>query len=122
MLLSAEECARLFTSINATDRAWDPHYLEPVTNRGFVARMLRNLKTIYWENEDPQRSLRALDQLVALEPNVTRDLMERGIVNHRLGRLGEALSDLSGYVASDPADPDLAAVEELMGRIRRSLG
>ena len=122
ILLSAEECAQLLSRIDATDRPWGPHYLDPITNREFVARMLRNLKTIYWENEDQQRSLRALDWLVALEPNVTRDLMERGIVNYRLGRLREALSDLRGYVASEPADPELAAVEELVGRIKRSLG
>lgn len=122
ILLSADECARLSTTINATDRPWDPHYLDPVTNREFVARMLRNLKAIYWQSEDPQRSLRVLNWLVALEPNVTRDLMERGIVNYRLGRLREALGDLSGYVASEPADSELAAVEELVGRIKRSLG
>lgn len=117
VLLSLNECKEIFEHASLGKIVWNANFLNPVDNKTFICRMLRNLKTAYLQKEDHGGALSILDLLLCIQPNADLDLRDRGLVNYRLGRYSEAIFDLKGYVARDPEGPDVAAVEELVGRI-----
>ncbi|HYL87703.1 MAG TPA: tetratricopeptide repeat protein [Burkholderiales bacterium] len=82
-------------------------FIEPATNRQIIARMLRNLKTIYRETDKPERMLEVLNRMLVVAPESTAELRERGIVYQQLECYRAALKDLSAYVEREPDAPDL---------------
>ncbi len=85
-------------------------FIEPATNRQILARMLRNLKTIYRETDKPERMLEVLNRMLVVAPDSSAELRERGIVYQRLECYRAALKDLSAYVEREPDAPDLEDV------------
>lgn len=118
ILLSEIECADRMRRLGSADLQWDARYLAPVTNREFVARMLRNLKAIYLERGEDHRAVIVLDRLVTLQPQAAYERRDRGVVLFRLGRYAKALEDLESYLASAPNGPDAAEILHLLERIR----
>ena len=121
ILLSEEECAQRLREVTQADLPWDPRYLAPISNREFVARMLRNLKGIYLQRRDHARSLTTIDRLVMLQPQAAHERRDRGLVLYELGQYAQALDDLRGYLDSGPLGPDVSAVQEVVGQIRQVL-
>jgi len=121
VLLSVDECAERFKEVTDGSVAWDPKYLAPVSSREIVARILRNLKMAYVQQEDNHRALAAIDWLLLVQPNANDELRDRGFLYCRTGRYSEALDDLRDYVASGTRGPDGLAIDELIGRITRHL-
>ena len=85
-------------------------FIEAATNRQILARVLRNLKTIYRETDKPERMLEVLNRMLVVAPDSTVDLRERGIVYQRLECYRAALKDLSAYLEREPEAPDLDEV------------
>jgi regulator of sirC expression with transglutaminase-like and TPR domain len=89
-------------------------FLEPATNRQILARVLRNLKGIYREADQPQRMLDVLNRMLLVVPDASAELRDRGIVYQRLECYRAALKDLSDYVEREPEAPDF---EEVRARL-----
>lgn len=87
-------------------------FLEPATNRQILARVLRNLKGIYREKEEPERMLQVLNRILVLSPNASAELRDRGFVYQRLEAFRAALQDLSAYLEREPDAPDAEDVRE----------
>ena len=122
ILLSAEECAERLKEIHQDNIAWDDSLLEPITNRDYVARLLRNLKVIYLQRQDLDRAIKMIDRLVAILPQSPEERRDRGVVNYRLGRYQEARDDLQFYLQSAAADSDTAELERLISHMDGILG
>jgi len=122
ILLSEEECAQRLQQVTQANVPWDPRFLAPVSNREFVARILRNLKNIYLERQDHDHAIMTIDRLIVLQPDVTLERRDRGIVRYNLGRHEESLEDLTIYLDSDPEGGNVADVERLVRRLRDLLG
>ncbi len=61
ILLSADECERRLRSVTGYGGPWEATYLQPVSNREFLTRMLRNLYSIYTDDGDIERANRIRD-------------------------------------------------------------
>jgi regulator of sirC expression with transglutaminase-like and TPR domain len=122
ILLSEEECAQRLWEITRNSLHWSPRFLSPVSNREFIARMLRNLKGVYLEQPDYSRALAIIDRLIVLQPEVAHERRDRGAVHYQLGHYPEALVDLQGYLASTQSGPDAASVQRLVSHIKDLLG
>jgi regulator of sirC expression with transglutaminase-like and TPR domain len=98
-------------------------FLEPANNRQILARLLRNLKAIYRETDEPARLLEVLDRMLVLTPEASAELRERGLVYQRLECHRAALKDLSAYLEREPLaldTPDIRAkVIELRAQCAR---
>jgi regulator of sirC expression with transglutaminase-like and TPR domain len=121
ILLSAEECAERLREIHQDNIAWDASLLEPVNNRDYVARMLRNLKAIYLQRQDLDRAIKMIDRLVAIVPQLPQERRDRGLVNYRLGRHQESRDDLQSYLQSATGDPDTEELQRLISRLESIL-
>ncbi len=85
-------------------------FLEPASKRQILARVLRNLKGIYREADEPQRMLDVLNRMLVLAPEASAELRDRGIVYQRLECYRAALKDLSDYAEREPEAPDMDEV------------
>ena len=121
ILLSEEECADQLRQSLGESVPWNPRYLDPVGNRDYIARMVRNLKGSYLRLRDYPRALRLFEWLLALEQPSSVDQRERGVLWLRLGEYEKALSDLQGCLATDPDSPEADAVQTLIDRVRNRL-
>jgi len=77
-------------------------FLEPANNRQMLARLLRNLKAIYRETDQPARLLEVLDRMLLVAPEATAELRDRGLVYQRLECHRAALKDLTEYMEREP--------------------
>ena len=121
ILLSVDECAERLKQVTQGSLPWDSEYLEPIGSRGFIARMLRNLKLVYLQRRNYERVLATIDRVIALLPQDAVEFRDRGVVNYRLGNYEEALEDLHVYVSSGDSVQDGVTVQKLMDQIRDRL-
>ena len=122
ILLSEAECAQRLQEVTQANVPWDSRYLASVSNRDFVARILRNLKNIYMQRQDHDRAIMTIDRLIVLQPEASQERRDRGIVRYNSGRNEEALEDLTHYLDTDPVGGDVEAVEQLVRHLRDLLG
>jgi regulator of sirC expression with transglutaminase-like and TPR domain len=120
-LLTEEECAQRLREIAGANLPWDSRYLTPIGNREFIARMLRNLKGVYLQQQDYQRALPIIDRLVVIQPEAIHERRDRGMVQYQLGEYQEALDDLQWYLGAGAPDRDGRQVERLVEQIQRLL-
>ena len=85
-------------------------FLEPATPRQILARLLRNLKGIYLEQDDLDRALGVMNRLVILLPDAPEERRDRGRVFARLECPRAALDDLGFYAAERPDAQDATVV------------
>jgi regulator of sirC expression with transglutaminase-like and TPR domain len=120
-LLSREECVARFQG-GPSEPPLDPGWLEAVTPRQLLARMLRNLKQIYLRQGDDVRAHGAIDRLLLLAPDAAEELRDRGLVSARLGLRPAAARDLGAYLELAPTAPDGAEIRELLAGLRAAPG
>jgi regulator of sirC expression with transglutaminase-like and TPR domain len=89
-------------------------FLDPATNRQILARVLRNLKGIYREKDQPERMLQVLNRILVLSPDASAELRDRGFVYQRLEAFRAALQDLSAYLEREP---DAADEQDVRSRL-----
>ncbi len=122
ILLSQEESRERLQQLSQGALAWDPSFLEPIGNREFIARMLRNLKAIYLGEPDYNRSLAVMDRLVLIQPEARYELRDRGLVHYQLRNYQQALDDLQDYLETTETIRDITSVQRFMAQIRRDMG
>ncbi|HEX7053794.1 MAG TPA: tetratricopeptide repeat protein [Burkholderiales bacterium] len=89
-------------------------FLEPATPHQVLARVLRNLKAIYRDADQPERLLAVLNRMLLVAPQASAELRDRGLVYQRLECYRASLQDLSGYLEREPDAPDF---EEIRARM-----
>ncbi|WP_244847157.1 MULTISPECIES: SirB1 family protein [unclassified Caballeronia] len=92
--------------------------LQPATRREIVARMLRNLKSIYLQTERWQRLLAVQQRLVIALPDSIEEVRDRGFAYARLDYLRPALEDLERYLEDRPDAVDATVVESELHDLR----
>jgi len=89
-------------------------FLEPASNRQILARLLRNLKGVYREKDQPERLLAVLNRMVVVAPDAPAELRDRGFVYQRLECWRPALRDFADYLEREP---DAADQDEVRARM-----
>jgi regulator of sirC expression with transglutaminase-like and TPR domain len=119
---SSDSLQRLLTGLYGDTVAFAPRFLEPVTKKQILRRMLNNLKFIYLRQRDLLKALAALDRMMIAEPNVPEDLRERGSVYLALEYFPQAAADFTNYLRLAPDAPDASQIrDQLVEMARRSM-
>jgi len=108
-----ERLAKVLPSDEAKQASLDP-YLEPATPRQIIARLLRNLKNIYRQNDQPERALAVMQRMLLVMPESAEELRDRGLLYQQLECFRPALSDLQNYLRRRPRAAD---TDDIRGRI-----
>lgn len=89
-------------------------YLQPASARDILTRMLRNLKSLFWEHQRWQQLLDVQQRLLVLLPDDLAERRDRGLAYVHLDCPKSALDDLETYLA---ARPDAADAQVLRGHL-----
>src|SRR5690606_12891334 len=65
--------------------------LQPAARREIVARMLRNLKSVYMEKEDWPRALRTVNMMLAVSPLAPAEIRDRAFIHDQMDYLRAAV-------------------------------
>jgi regulator of sirC expression with transglutaminase-like and TPR domain len=87
------------------------HMLAAAGKKEILARMLRNLKSIYMQRRDPARALDATDRIIALEPRAADEYRDRAAIYLDLECFRAALTDFRNYLMLKPEAEDAAVVQ-----------
>jgi regulator of sirC expression with transglutaminase-like and TPR domain len=111
------DCADRLQQVFGRPVPMQPQFLAAVTPRQFLARMLTNLKMIYFNQGDLAKMLAAIERILLLFPEAALELRDRGMLYFRLNRWVEARQDLEAYLEKMPRADDRQVVQQLLQRI-----
>ena len=97
-------------------------FLEAVTKRQILTRILVNLKNSYLRRDDPAGALRAVDYLLAMSPWILDEVRDRGLLLAELGRHQDGLIALRQFREHASDDGNVDAVDSVIRRLERHSG
>lgn len=115
-----EERLEPFFAQNAARALPLSEYLREARPREILVRMLRNLKSLYFERADWRLALAVQHRLVILLPDDATERRDRGVAFANLECPQAALPDIEAYLAAHPDAPDGATLRELLQRLRQA--
>jgi regulator of sirC expression with transglutaminase-like and TPR domain len=117
-VLFEQDCQERLSQIYGRPIELQPEFLQSVSPRYFLARILTNLKAIYLKQEDLLRALAAIERILLLLPEARMEQRDRGLLYYQLGRWSEARQDLEAYlVDASPRAADTATIRALLRQI-----
>ncbi len=100
-LIDVYEGARPLSEAEAKDRVkevsnlpWQDSFLQAVSKREIVVRMLHNLMNLAREKQDAEQMLGYVDALIAVEPNPQEERWMRAVLRYQTQRLRGASEDV----------------------------
>ena len=116
-VLFPEDCQQRLQEIFAQPVTLEDQFLEAVSKKAFLARMLTNLKLIYINQPDLERALAVIERLLLVFPDAIIEQRDRGLLHYQMGDTQSAIADLKTYVAHYPDASDSSMIEMLISQI-----
>ncbi|MBW4651101.1 MAG: SirB1 family protein [Kastovskya adunca ATA6-11-RM4] len=117
-ILFEQDCEARLAQIYGRPVKLQSGFVESVTPRQFLARMLTNLKLIYINSQDLPKALAAVERILMLFPDAPLELRDRGLFYYQLGDWGQAREDLESYLAMIPNAQDVTTIRRLLEQLR----
>lgn len=111
-LLSEDDCMETARVLPSNRLAFRDRFLQPVSKKMILQRMLLNLKYIYLRQESWAEAYQVVDMLLLVRPGQTNELRDRGLLAQRLNRLQAAIFDLQRYLFLAPDSPETAELKQ----------
>jgi len=121
MLLTPDGAQELVSRVLGRPVTLQEEHFAPVTKREFLARMLRNLKAIYWRRREWAKALPVVERLLALELDSPEEIRDRGVAHVHLGEFTRGIADWEHYLSLCPQAPDAETVRSHLRRVRGAL-
>jgi regulator of sirC expression with transglutaminase-like and TPR domain len=115
-----QDCQARLNQIYGQPVAWRSEFLQSVTQRQFLARMLTNLKYIYLQQQELEKALGTVEKILLLFPNLPGEVRDRGLIEYQLGNWLSAISDFESYLAQVPHAEDAPVIRKLLSQLGRS--
>ena len=109
-ILLEEDCRRKLAQLHGSDFQFDRTFLGVFDSRQILARMLHNLKGIYWNAKDYTKALGIIDKVLLINPTAAVELRDRGYAHYQVNQLSLAISDWNRYLELKPTASDAAEV------------
>ncbi len=120
-VLTGEACGELVARALGRPVELTAKQFVAVTKRQFLARMLANLKGIYWRREAWHKVVAVIDRLLVLTPEAGSEWRDRGIAWSSLGDFRRGLADWERYLTDFPNAADHEKVKTQFRRVRQKL-
>jgi regulator of sirC expression with transglutaminase-like and TPR domain len=118
---SRENLDELLYSLYGGRLVFKAEFLESVTKKQLLTRMLTNLKAIYWKEGDLAKSLSVVERLLILDPASAGHTRDRALIYLKLECFNQARADLQTYLNLKPDADDAMEVREEIVRLARQL-
>jgi regulator of sirC expression with transglutaminase-like and TPR domain len=117
-ILDLDACERRLSQLTGSDVKLSEAQIAPCSLQVVVARMLRNLKSVYLGEEDYPSAHQIQRRLAAMAGDDPLEQRDLGMICLQLDRLGEAIDPLAAYVRSRPDASDAPMVRDLLATAR----
>ena len=118
-VLFEQDCEDRLAKLYGRPIPMQPEYLQPVSKRHFLARLLTNLKFIYLNQKDLKKALINVEYILLLFPDAVSERRDRGLLYFQLGLGFKAVQDLEIYLAMRPNAEDANTILQLLEQLRR---
>jgi regulator of sirC expression with transglutaminase-like and TPR domain len=118
-ILSPGDCQQRLDEVYGAQVEMRTEYLQPVTHREILSRMLNNLRQIYLSQQNGRKALAVLDMLLAIPPASIELLRERALLRLNLDQYLGAAHDLGKYLKLAPEAADAPAIRETFDMVRQ---
>lgn len=99
-ILTVDECLEIIRTHMGDTFAPDLHWLQPISRKELLTRMLRNLKLIYARQDDDVMLFKMLHWILTLQPEAPAELGERAMLYEAMGNPSRAARDWERYLAN----------------------
>ena len=120
-LLSPAECQTRLDEVYGGQMPLQPEFLNSVSRRQILTRMLNNLRSIYIGQRNFKKALTIVDFILAIHPRSPDDLRQRALLRYNEGMLRPAIDDLQEYLRLAPDASDAEEMRQTVLSIRRSI-
>jgi regulator of sirC expression with transglutaminase-like and TPR domain len=114
-ILSDEDLSERLTQIFREPVSVHPRFLQAVTNKEILARMLRNLRQIHFRQEEHEKAVNVAEQITWLAPQSAQDYRDLGYLYYQVNAYGKSLASFNTYLRLSDDPPDQ---EEISRNIR----
>ena len=120
-ILFKEDCQAKLEQLYQQPVKLEPQFLNPVSNKQILARLLNNLKQIYLHRRQYNKVLAIITGLLTLFPNNPSELRDRGLLYYELKLWQEASQDLQAYLKIANYGDEYQMVQMILSKIQDSL-
>jgi regulator of sirC expression with transglutaminase-like and TPR domain len=117
-ILFPEDCESRLQQVYQQPVKLESAFLQAISNRQILVRMLTNLKIIYINNHLYEKALQVINSLLILMPDSDMELRDRGLLYYQMGDGEHAIVDLETYLKLSPNAQDAPAIYQLLEQIR----
>jgi regulator of sirC expression with transglutaminase-like and TPR domain len=116
-LLFEQDCQERLEQLYQRPVDLQPAFFAVITPRQFLTRMLSNLKHLYLDQGDLHKCLACSERILLVEPDLTLERRDRGLLYYQLGRWVEARQDFEDYLGQNPRAQDRPLIFQLLERM-----
>ena len=120
-ILIPEDCQRLLDQLFQGRLRLEPGHLQVIGPRQTIARMLNNLKSIYFTAEAYSKALSIVDRLLILYPDCPDEIRDRGLLYSQVRDYRRAARDLERYLRLLPGAQDGEVIRKHLRALRERL-
>ncbi len=117
-ILFPQDCQEKLKQIYQSPVELEASFFEPVSKRRMLARMLTNLKYIYFKKEQFVKALSAIEAILILFPHNPLEMRDRGLIYYQLYEWQKASEDLHFYLSLLPHAPDAREIRKLIEKMQ----
>ncbi|NND86515.1 MAG: tetratricopeptide repeat protein [Nitrosopumilus sp.] len=97
---------------------FQPEFLDEISSEQILIRLTRNLKNSYIQSFVYDKALRCVNMVLAIEPESSEEIRDKGILEERLLHPETALKYLNKYLEINPNAEDVDFILELIRSIK----
>ncbi len=109
--LTLKQCQEILDRVYGSSVEVQPAFLQPMSKKAILSRMLFNLKGIYYQKEEYQKALSVVERILILNPGTLSEIRDRGLLYMQTSLFAKALADLEFYLANTPGPEDEAYIQ-----------
>ncbi len=106
------ECRQRLKRLHGEKFSFHRSFLDCVSKRQILGRLLANLKMIYLVQRDFGRALNVIEKILLIFPDAAAEIRDRGSVSFRLQHFSAAIRDWNRYLAMKPQASDVQEVKQ----------
>ncbi|MDT8307119.1 MAG: transglutaminase-like domain-containing protein [Anaerolineae bacterium] len=110
--LNLADCQRLVRETAGYQGPFERAWLEPVAPPAILARLLNNLRLIYFRLADWPKALAVLERLQQVQPDEPAHLRDLGLVHYQQDAYYAAAHYLEAYLEREPDSPEAIAIRQ----------
>lgn len=117
-ILTPTNCQELLDKIYEGGVSMNESMLHAMEKRTIITRMLYNLKSIHIQKERYTKALSAIEKILMLNPGVSSEIRDRGLMYMQTGLFAKALADLESYLERAIAPEDSSYIQKHIRMLR----